>query len=592
MLSLQAALCTAGQNIRRGMGTTKVLHGAWKERHSVFYHDMQKEIQGETKLPLCLQLGLCVCDSKAPLWLWDNLKTLLKKHFWKKKKQPSPLRVLLEHAKIVVQLKAAQAEEQIQDACGSDCQSEVVWFCPAYVHFGNWHFSAMQLFPSSEEPLAAPALGQEFQMLEVRIDRDSQHHQVFTDVMLFKQAVSFSHKWKLRFWQIADESGFWPLDASAANLPVVPCDCDCFWVWTGLKNEIDRRRSKQPPTDSALKRKWEAPQRGGRGRGSKGSRPKRGRGGHGREIEDGHVVSDSDVPMDSAQEFEQISALESLFGNQESEADAFLMDLNVDQAEAGSGPDADHGDHGNAQLEAESQVIEALLELAGSDCQDVSDFDPSESDESYGFGSDRDSHDDDGGDDQGEDFPQPHGAAASSSSSPAAAASAGVAPPMPSPPAEISEPPPDPPEALPGPREIAPGRKRRQAGDRLAATDTLDLGVSGSIRYYEHQSSLVAVCTWPGHKDCRLTRTTKPSASGGKKALGQGRPLGLMFDWLTRASDFENQTSHLHGFTTTATDRSNARKKLMQRFSAAHAFSMNCERSKRSDEDSEPECIR
>lgn len=78
-----------------------------------------------------------------------------------------------------------------------------------------------------------------------------------------------------------------------------------------------------------------------------------------------------------------------------------------------------------------------------------------------------------------------------------------------------------------------PRKARTQADDRIAWDSTSD------VRYNPLSGRLLAVCHFPNHLDCRRSRTTAAAARlTTPKMTGQGRPIGLLCAWLSRASEF------------------------------------------------------
>ncbi len=517
---------------------------------------------------------MCVCgqhdgSSQESFWLWENLRAFFRKDFWKKKKVPSALRVLLEEHRIVIQFSA------VQFVPASEPQSlpEDVWFCPAYVNYGNFHFAALQLFPSDELPQRATDLfSTDVQMLQVGHPQ-SASGMVLNDVELFRATVSFACKLQCRFWQICDETELWPIGNSSEHLPVVPCQSDPFFVWQGLQGEKLLRRGQS----NKRKSQHSGMAAGSRPKQARETRPKRNQNTEHEPLQD-NVDKDflEPEPFDLLSQFDDVSVLEpealewleddfGEHGSNDEDNDS-LEDMVVDTGikDFGLALHADKDDEGLLQL----------------DDGDLSDFDPSSASSMSDFGFEDPNNDqtqnaaattiDSDKNVEAHDVPaEPAAAAVAASSS----SSASVAVPAPKSPAEPTT------------------RASRAVPSSRTDTLLLDLGVHGSIRYNPVQESFIAACSWPGHGDCRLTRTAKASSLGGKKTKGQGRPLGLLYDWLLQSADFDSHKNHLHSYTATLTARQTARKELMKK-DGAREFSQDWERKKRDGEDSEPEHIR
>ncbi len=144
-----------------------------------------------------------------------------------------------------------------------------------------------------------------------------------------------------------------------------------------------------------------------------------------------------------------------------------------------------------------------------------------------------------------------------------------------------------------GSDEIATARAARASGPRdMAGTQHLKVGHYGEIRYIPASNQLVAVCDFPGHDDCRRTRTCSAS-NALRTALqqGQGRPLGQLTHWLRQQSSFETQQNHCHGFSASYEDRAAARTYLLS-LPGGQEFAHQHERPKRDGEADEPTSIR
>lgn len=112
----------------------------------------------------------------------------------------------------------------------------------------------------------------------------------------------------------------------------------------------------------------------------------------------------------------------------------------------------------------------------------------------------------------------------------AAGASHLVQPPQPQPqPAQLAQ-----------PREAAEGQGGR--GDRGSADATVVLPSGCTTSYYSSNGNFQAVCRHPGTQQCRMTRTSKASATAARS--GQGRPLGLMAAWCELGHSLPDQAEH------------------------------------------------
>ncbi|CAE7686341.1 unnamed protein product [Symbiodinium sp. CCMP2592] len=144
------------------------------------------------------------------------------------------------------------------------------------------------------------------------------------------------------------------------------------------------------------------------------------------------------------------------------------------------------------------------------------------------------------------------------------------------PPAESAE---DGDEAL---QAATSGRKRSYL------EQTCDIDGFGSIHFDPPAQNFVAFCRQKGHEDCRKSRTCKPSTLPAR--AGQGRPLGLLAQWLFCGKNHSTREAHqapklLSSFT--QAERLSARQRFLK-LPGAEAMARN-ERVRREDEAEEPD---
>ena len=503
-------MCSAGKPIRQDLGTSKQLHDTWKERHTVYFDKEQEKIKGNAAESMCHQLGMCVCgqhqgSSPESLMLWENLRIVFKQVFWKRKKQPSPMRRLLEEDhRIVVQFQAVEVQLEIAlaEAEPLAChppspKPQDVWLSLGYIHFGNWHFAALQMFASHElHPMTGVA--EKFQLLDVdfRDGCNSRDHMVRTDLGHVKRLLDFAWKWKVTFWQITDEEKYWPILRESTCVPVVLCDCESFVFWQGLSQEKEKRR--QAAEKAASKEKKTARKRQTQsGSLSQGQPSQKKRRCLKDDQEKRHAVDEQfegfglDVDLNPGFDLQLLDGVAHPIADVEHSDSDHEPDNNLANAAADVWMPPNEDD-------------DIISQCFPDDC-DVSEIDPSsdsESDVPDLFDQPEPGHETE------EVQPKPQSGPAASSSSAAA---------------EMElPPPPAPPSAEP---EAKSSRAPRKGGVRTYDRQILDLGPLGNIRYYPQQQTLTAVCTWPSHGDCRLSRTTKGSEFQAPKSRGQGRPL-------------------------------------------------------------------
>ena len=125
----------------------------------------------------------------------------------------------------------------------------------------------------------------------------------------------------------------------------------------------------------------------------------------------------------------------------------------------------------------------------------------------------------------------------------------------------------------------------------LCRGTVFEFGTHGSLRFVPGMEIIVAKCHCSKHSDCRKERTIRSSNLKGSKTKGQGRPLGLLCEWLSEASRFSDQKSHVHDFRSTHARRLQAREALYN-MPGGREFADLAERVQRPDEASEPDDIR
>eukprot|EP00439_Symbiodinium_sp_Y106_P071802 s1373_g13.t1 len=121
------------------------------------------------------------------------------------------------------------------------------------------------------------------------------------------------------------------------------------------------------------------------------------------------------------------------------------------------------------------------------------------------------------------------------------------------------------------------------------------VGGHGRLRHYEHINVLQAICTAPGHGDCRMERSLRAHRTAKKSGTtrwGQGRPVGLLVNWLRSQSEFHDQQSHMHEFRHTLQSREDARAWWFATLSQQDRDLITAlERPQREGEGMEPEAI-
>ena len=116
----------------------------------------------------------------------------------------------------------------------------------------------------------------------------------------------------------------------------------------------------------------------------------------------------------------------------------------------------------------------------------------------------------------------------------------------------------------------------------------LDMGDLGQLRYNQSFAFLRAHCPKHG-RACLRQRTVLASSSSGQQRQGQGRPIGLLLDWLLKADQYDDAQSHKKMGVGTFDDRVAARARVHEH--EGHESFLQVERPQNEDEDEEPRRI-
>ena len=150
-------------------------------------------------------------------------------------------------------------------------------------------------------------------------------------------------------------------------------------------------------------------------------------------------------------------------------------------------------------------------------------------------------------------------------------------------------------------RQVRPAPAARAARDGEAAPrrpdfekHELEFPPYGRLRYYPHTHLLIAVCSCPVHGDCRLARTTTkhPRARSLSTTIGgQGRPIGLQAAWLKAQAEYDCQQTHVHLCRPNRQARIEARAEFLE-LEGAVEFSRMAERRRDTENGEEEEPAR
>lgn len=133
------------------------------------------------------------------------------------------------------------------------------------------------------------------------------------------------------------------------------------------------------------------------------------------------------------------------------------------------------------------------------------------------------------------------------------------------------------------------GEVEQPAGARAARAGAADAELivpGGILRFYKKSNQVVAHCEAHGLQACRLSRTFNKSSRRGRE--GQGRPLGLVFAWLSAASNPDLGSAQDHIRMQPLPDRASRleARRLLQQIEGSQAF-FGQERGQGEDESEE-----
>ena len=456
-----------------------------------------------------------------------------------------------------------------------------------HINLSTYHFSLLRLHADLEILGLPPDLSDDTGALQVgHLSPECAEPAmgVYTDLQFYRDVLDLSLPWQVAVFTISDQESHWHhLDSSSSTVPLVPFPgLDPFCVWLGSQKEAEARRQSE---EEAQKRAQKKRGLAGQGAGQrKSTRVEGGRRGARGFAENDNTAGDAPAPVNDLEQAaagpdgagkaaeEDLEALFELFedpylvqGN-----DEFDDFFNVDN------PDFEDGAAVQSLADAARQKrIPGHESDADTDASEWS-LDPLLADweESQQLG-------------DGDGEAAAHGEQVE-------APVARDAPPA----ADVD----DVPQGLPVPsgpsgsgrieraaEPSAPSAAPRAVQPRQLEKVEFSLGPAGKLRYVPANKVVFAIC--PLHPDCKMERTTRGRDHPEGSFAGQGRPLGLLCQWLFSHAEFDDQQSHLRKFRHTHASRAEARSQFLSREGAAE-FSATAERPQREGEESEPARIR
>ncbi|CAE7030814.1 unnamed protein product [Symbiodinium sp. CCMP2456] len=593
---VQDLLSNENVDVRRQFGLNALLQSRWSERCRIHFHADQapiKPMTGAFRPSRCLVLGFCFCGESRmscpdAMHFAMKLRPFLQSTFHK----TSEARRQLEQQSVVLQFRVIH-----------DPLDEVSTTVEHFAHIGHmnlstYHYSLLRLHANLELLGLPPDLSDDTGVLQaghLSPECAEQAMGVYTDLQFYRDVLDLSLPWHVAVFTISDQENHWHhLDSSSSTVPLVPfpgLDPSCVWIGSEKESEA-RRRSQEEAQKRAQKKAGLAGQgagdrkrkrtgvEGGRRRGAPGfeENENAAAGEAGDAAAPGNHLPQASAGPDGASKADdkELEALFEMFEDPylEQRKDAVSEFFNVDNpdleedAAVQSLADAVHqGDIPGNDSDIDTDASEWSLDPLLADFEDA-----------QGLGDD--------GDDEtaavrGEQVETAllapvagrHGSAADLDDVPQAlpvpsglSGSAGVMI------GEAAEP--SAPSAAP--RALQPARQLEKL--------EFSLGSAGKLRYVPANKVLFAIC--PLHPDCKMERTCRGRGRPEGGFAGQGRPLGLLCQWLFSHAEFDDQQSHLRKFRHTHASREEARSQFLSLEGAAQ-FSATAERPQREGEESE-----
>ena len=537
------------------------------------------------------------------LHCFHNVKAWMASVFAKKQKVAPRARVLMEGHLIVFRFSAGPAWEVKSDdaadelpldpgcaaagaAAGAAGDSEQVvrYVHPGHVNFSTWHFTVMCMTDDLLR-VGIPHASGDAGVLQVAClprGEAGETHGVVTDLQFF-QSLDLNRAWTVSvFGIILDEDCWQQWDTSAKVVPIKQLedtDSSQCLIWRGSAYELHMREMRKKRADKKrpyAADKAKAPNK--RQKKTPSSKASAKAGLHSADHESAEIGAEATGGANPAPD-ELLQAEADPYGLDPLHEEDAGPELGIGIAEEKDAADADQA------------LADLELMLAGEQDEILSNCSPSVAGSSDGdFDWDELL--------SGMDAPSGSGNGAASSSSKPAHAQPDDAllfdqrDPPPEPSAIAS----DAPAELRAPAEQA-GARLHRGGPRDEFTKReLELPGWGRLRYYPHEKQLIAVCERHRKADCRMQRTVvenprAQSSRPGTVTAGQGRPLGLLMNWLRCQHDFDSQQTHIHEYKHDLPGRQEARAWFLSAFAEAPEWA-DLERPKREGEDDEPSKIR
>ena len=459
-----------------------------------------------------------------------------------------------------------------------------------HINLSTYHYSLLRLHANLEILGLPPDLSQDTGALQVghlSPECADKAMGVYTDLQFYRDVLDLSLPWQVAVFTISGEENHWHhLDSSSSAVPLVPFPgLDPCSIWLGSEKEAEARRRADEEAQKRAQKK-----RGLAGQGA-GARTRHRSGGQGGRRHDNEKAT-GDAPAPVNHPSEAAAGPDGAGKAQEKDLEALFELFEDPYLEQATDDPSDFFNADNPKFE-EDAAVQSLADAVrqGDLPGDASDTDTDASEwsldplladfeESQRLGDgDDDATGAAGGEQEEAVFVAPAAASAADSADVEDVPQALAVPSGPSASSRVTGKAAEPSAPSAGPRAVQP---------RLDRTE-FELGQSGKLRYVPANKVLFAIC--PLHPDCKMERTCRGRDRPEGTLAGQGRPIGLLCQWLFSHAEFDDQQSHLRKFRHTHASRAEARSQFLSREGAAE-FSALAERAQREGEESEPPRIR
>ena len=522
----------------------------------------------------CFELGECLCSNSADqsgrhaVMFHEQLVKRLKLLCWSKKKEKSESRKLLESGFIVLALaKRVSSDVEGVEIMEDGSFAEQVYLHVSYVNYSSWKMTVLPLYeadPSCVMREQNRLLLQTRGLCEDGSFNDGQVDEFQFSIHFFRKHIDFSCEYGAMLCRVEDDhvTILSEKEFKSGYVQIVK-HLEEFTCWRGLHIEIPagrartRTRRNQQPS-----RKREGP----------GDKPVSGKAKRQKRLHDlprekldniGGGGDNLDLDLDS-----------------NLDASAALQDLLASENDDGPEPSAE--EEGEDSVNSDEELLLELENRFGNDFLDRS------SDEEFVEAlldpDDIRNSDPDGPEDMFDDMDAGKSDVSSNASNGAANRNSSSSS------SSSDSDSDDDAGSLSSDSSEKKERKARAVESIVRAPgvteEVLELGDLGELRFNQNFQFLRAHCPLHG-RGCLRQRTVLGSSMKNRK--GQGRPIGLLVDWLLKANDFSDAAEHKRMGVGSFQDRKDAREVCMD-FEGSEEFAQK-ERDVSEGEEEEPERI-